>query len=139
MCPLVLHLEQYGCSGQSFLRWPGCLQWKQSRPSGALDLFSCLLLFTPSPFTYLGTCCCGEMDTELCVSAAGMKGWVGGLVFVLIGDCCLGCVVGGIMWCVLGLCVWLYVIWIVRLWCRRLWRHNQLWWCMLRWCAGNTG
>ena len=113
MCPLVLHLEQYGCSGQSFLRWPGCLQLKQSRPSGALDLFSCLLLFTPSPFTDLGMCRCGELDTDLCASAAGMKGWVGRLVFVLIGDCCLDCVVGddcgvfldGVCECMLfGLC-----------------------------------
>ena len=39
-------------------------------------------------------CCCSELDTDLCVSAAGMKGWVGRLVFVLIGDCCLDCVVG---------------------------------------------
>ena len=51
-------------------------------------------------------CCSGELDMDLCVSAAGMKGWVGGLVFVLIGDCCLDCVVGdycGVFWdCVCG-------------------------------------
>ena len=99
MCPLVLHLEQYGCPGQSFFRWPGCLQLKQSRPSGALDLFSCLLLFTPSLFTDLGMCCCGELDMDLCVSAAGMKGWVGGLVFVLKENCCLDCVMGMIVVC----------------------------------------
>ena len=46
-------------------------------------------------------CCSGELDMGLCVSVAGMKGWVGGLVFVLIGDCCLDCVVGddcGVFW-----------------------------------------
>ena len=37
-------------------------------------------------------CCHGELDTDWCVSAAGMKGWVAGLVFVPIGDCCLSCV-----------------------------------------------
>ena len=105
MCPLVLHLEQCSCSGQSFLRWPGCLQQKQSHPSGRLDLFSGLLLFTPSLFTDLGMCCSGELDTDLCVSAAGMKSWVGGLVFVLIGDCCLDCVVGMIVVCLGIVCV----------------------------------
>ena len=76
-----------------FLECPGCLQWKQSRPLGALDLLSGLLLFTPSPFADLGMCCSGELDTGWCVSAAGMEGWVARLVFVPIGDCCLGCVV----------------------------------------------
>ena len=68
---------------------------------------------------------------DLCVSATGMKGWVGGLVFVLIGDCCLDCVVGddcGVSWDCVCECM-----------CSRLWRHNRLWWCMLRWCAGNAG
>ena len=32
---------------------------------------------------------------DLCASVVGMKDWVGGLVFFLIGDCCLGYVVGG--------------------------------------------
>ena len=47
----------------------------------------------------------GELGTGWCVSAAGMEGWVARLVFVPIGDCCLGCVVGddcGVFW---G-CVW---------------------------------
>ena len=51
-------------------------------------------------------CCDGELDTDSCVSAAGMEGWVAGLVFVPIGDCCLDCVVGddcGVFWgCVCG-------------------------------------
>ena len=89
MCPLVLHPEQYGCSGQSFLRWPSCLQQKQSHSSGALDLFGCLLHFTPLPFANLGMCCSGELDIGLCVSAAGMKGWVDRLVSVLRGLCCV--------------------------------------------------
>ena len=91
-CPLVLHLEQYGCSGQSFLRCPGCLHRKQSHPSVALGLGAVLLFFTPSPFA--GMCCGGELDTGWCVSAAGMEGCVAGLVFVPIEDCCLGRVVG---------------------------------------------
>ena len=40
--------------------------------------------------------------TWICVSAAGMKGWVGRLVFVLRGDCGLGCVIRdtcGVFWC----------------------------------------
>ena len=46
-------------------------------------------------------CYGGELDTGWCVSAAGMGGWVAELVFVPIGDCCLGCVVGddcGVSW-----------------------------------------
>ena len=39
------------------------------------------------------------------------------------------------LWCLLGLCVQMYVIWAVWLRCSRLWGHNQLWWCMLHWCA----
>ena len=39
-------------------------------------------------------CCGGELGTGWCVSAAGMEGWVAGLVFVPIGDSCLFCVVG---------------------------------------------
>ena len=35
---------------------------------------------------------CGELDTDWCVSVAGMEGWVTRLVFVPIGDCCLRCV-----------------------------------------------
>ena len=105
-CPLVLHLEQYGCSGQSFLMCPGCLQWKQSCPSGALDLLSSLLFFTPSPFADLGICGGCELDTGWHVSAAGLEGWVARLVFVPVGDCCLGCVEGddcGVFWgCVCG-------------------------------------
>ena len=68
------------------------MQWKQSHSSGALDLLSGLLLFTPSPFADLGMCCGGELDTGWCVCAAGMEGWMAGLVFVPIGDCCLGLV-----------------------------------------------
>ena len=68
---------------------------------GALDLLSGLLFFTPSSFADFGTCCSGELNTGWCVSAAGMEGWVAGLVFVPVGDCCLGCVVGddcGVFW-----------------------------------------
>ena len=60
-----------------------------------LDLFGCLLHFTPSPFTDLCTCCWGELDTG-CVSAAGMNGWVDELVSILTGDCCLFCVTGDV-------------------------------------------
>ena len=72
---------------------PGCLHQKQSHPSVALGLVAALLFLTPSPFTDLGMCCGGELDTGWCVSAAGMEGWVARLVFVPI-NCCLGCVVG---------------------------------------------
>ena len=59
------------------------------------------MFFTPSPFADLGMCCGGELDTGWCVSAAGMEGWVAGLVFVPIGDCSVGCVVEddcGVLW-----------------------------------------
>ena len=85
-CPLVLHLEQNSCLGQSFLRCPGCLHWKQSCPLVVLGLVAVLLFFTPSPFVDLGMCFFGELDTDWCVSAAGMEGWVVGLVFVPIED-----------------------------------------------------
>ena len=45
-------------------------------------------------FADLGMFCGGELGTGWCVSAAGMEGWVAELVFVPIGNCCLGCVVG---------------------------------------------
>ena len=66
----------------------------ESRPLVALGLVAVLLFFTPSPFTDLGMCCGGELDTGWCVFAAGMEGRVASLVFVPIEDCCLGCVVG---------------------------------------------
>ena len=55
-------------------------------------------------------CCSGELDTGGCVSAAGMEGWVAGLVLVPIGDCSVGGVVGddcGVFWgCVCrGVCL----------------------------------
>ena len=59
-----------------------------------LGLVAVLLFFTPSPFADLGMYCHGELDTDWCASATGMEGWVVGLVFVPIGDCCFSCVGG---------------------------------------------
>ena len=68
MCPLVQHLEQYGCSGQSFFKCPGCLCLKHVWSSG-------VLLFTPCPPFDLGALFSGVVGTALgCASAAGMKG-----------------------------------------------------------------
>ena len=79
-CPLVLHFEQYGSSGQSLFRCPGCLQGKQSCSSCPLDFSCCLLRFTPSPLVDFGMLHCGEPSTFWGATAAGMKGLADGLI-----------------------------------------------------------
>ena len=79
-CPLVLHFEQYGSSGQSLFRCPSCLQQKQSRSSCPLDFPCCLLHFTPSPLVDFGMLCCGKLGTFWGATAAGMKGLADGLI-----------------------------------------------------------
>ena len=60
-------VRQYGSSGQSFFKCPGCLHLKDILSSGAL-------LFTPCPPFDLGIFFSGVWGTAFgCASAAGMK------------------------------------------------------------------
>ena len=89
VCPLVSQCEQYGPSGQSFFRCPGCPQQKHKRPSGPTFLTP----FPSADFSTFGSCVLGTA-LFCCASAAGMKGWAHGLNVCLNGEGSPGCFLG---------------------------------------------
>ena len=88
MWPLVLHLEKYGGSGQSFFRCPHCLHQKHT-------LSVVELHFTLWPSADLGILGSWVWGIGFyCDSAAGMKDCAEGLKFYIKGNeylCCLIC------------------------------------------------
>ena len=77
-CPLVLHLEQYGDSGQFLFRCAGLLQRKHSLSSLGLSWWS--LCFTHSPLADFEMCCLGELGV-CCIFVAGINCFTTGLIF----------------------------------------------------------